>query len=335
MVRSKARVPSSAAPTTVLAQANGLSSKTAALRPSSLHFPLLVLSSLALSSVLYTIAARYSDGELGGVSRRLTEWWEVAGLVGWKAVELGIGWWSNYDGIDLASLTLLSHLPPLYLLTSFYQVRPITAVISLAIDILATYVPFRLLRPLLPAHKAATTRARVPNRSIITDLPVRVVTTLLAAAIYSVTVFASYRTWLPVHLVTHFDGLRDISAAHSPVLPWLFASFLPVGYAAHEFLFTPFTGSSSDPKDRVVPAFNPVTATLGETLRYNLWGYSRRSKFIITRTLTLMAVTGLHTWLHTFITLDGAESAGAVGWSSVWVLAVAVTGFAFGWVGDV
>ena len=248
---------------------------------------------------------------------------------------MGVALMMIYLGIDLASLTLLSHLPPLYLLTSFYSIRPSTAVASLVIDIITTYLPFRLLRPLLPAHKPATTKSAVPNRSIITDLPVRALTTLLAAAIYGIVVYTSYRSWLPVHLVTYFDGLKDISAAHSPALPLLIASFIPIGYAAHEFLFTPFAGSTADLNDLATPAFDPETATLGETLRYNFWGYSKRSKFIITRTLTLMAVTGLNTWLHTFVTIEGAESLGAVGWSSVWVAAAALTGLTFWWVGNV
>lgn len=228
----------------------------------------------------------------------------------------------------------MSHLPPLYLLTTFYSIRPTTVLTSLAIDIVSNYLPFRLLRPLLPAHAPASTKVAVPNRSIITDFPVRVMTTLLAAAIYSTVIYGSYRSWLPVHLVTYFDGLKDISAAHSPALPLLIATFIPVGYAAHEFLFTPFAGSAADPDDGLTP-FNPATATLGETLRYNFWGYSARSKFILTRTITLMLVTGLNTWLHTFVTIEGVENYGALGWSSVWVMAAGLTGMVFWWVGDV
>lgn len=232
-------------------------------------------------------------------------------------------------------MTLLSHLPPLFLLTTFYGIHPTTIMASLAIDILATYLPFRLLRPLLPAHKPASTKAPVPNRSIINDLPVRMITSLLAAAIYATVLYGSYGSWLPVHLVTYFDGLKDISAAHSPALPVLIATFLPVGYAAHEFLFTPFAVSTAEAEGEAPPSFDPETATLSETLRYNLWGYSRPARFIMTRLFTLMAVTGFNTWLHTFVTIEGAELYGAVGWSSVWVLATALTGFAYWWVGAI
>lgn len=88
--------------TIVVTQPNALPSRTSKI-PGPLRFPALVTLSLVLSSVLYSIAARYLFvGDLGSVSRRLTEWWEVIGLVGWRAVELGIGWWSNYDGEILA-----------------------------------------------------------------------------------------------------------------------------------------------------------------------------------------------------------------------------------------
>lgn len=232
-------------------------------------------------------------------------------------------------------MTLLSHLPPLFLLSTFYAIRPTTVVASLAIDIVTTYLPFRLLRPLLPAHKPASTKAPVPNRFVINDLPVRLVTTVLAAAIYGTVIYGSYKSWLPVHLVTYFDGLKDISAAHSVALPLLIASLLPVGYAAHEFLFTPFAATTAEYEDEEPVVFDPATATLAETLQYNFWGYSRASKFLITRAITLMVVTGFNTWLHTFVTIEGAENLGAIGWSSVWVLAAAATSFAFWWVGGI
>lgn len=247
--------------------------------------------------------------------------------------------WTAIDcadlGVDLASLTLLSHFPPLYLLHQFYAIHATTIIASLAIDIITNYLPFRLLRPLLPAHEPTSTEVPVPNRPIITNLPVRILTSLLAAAIYGIVLYASYASWLSVHLVTYFEGLKDISAAHSPAFPLLVLSLIGVGYAAREFLFTPFAGSTSDPRDAMAPPFDPATATLGETLRYNLWGYSKRSKFIITRTITLMLVTGLNTWLHTFVTIEGAENYGALGWSAIWVVSAAITGLAFWWVADV
>ena len=101
------------------------------------------------------------------------------------------------------------------------------------------------------------------------------------------------------------------------------------------FLFTPATAAKADKYDKQTAAFNPETATLGETVMYNLWGYSHRARKLIRRTAVLVAVGGAHTIIQTYGTLEGAELVGAAGWSSVWGLAATLTGAAFLWVGDV
>ncbi|KAI9852665.1 MAG: hypothetical protein M1838_006122 [Thelocarpon superellum] len=284
--------------------------------PPALQFPLLLSTSLVLSSLLYSGLVRFTAGDLGSVSRSLNEWRDVGGLIAWRATELGIGWWMEYDGIDLASLTLLAHLPPLYLLGTFYEIHPGTVLTSLVIDLTTTYLPFRLCRPLA-------------SRSIVSDLPIRALTTALGAAVYGTVLYASYQSWLPIYLVVHFDGIRDISAAHAPAFPLLVATCLPIGYAAQEFLFTAATGETGK------VAFNPTTATFGETVYYNLWGYSARTKAVILRTATLVFVTGVNTWVQTFVTVQGVENNGAIGYATLWSTAAAVTGLAFIWVGNV
>jgi hypothetical protein len=52
--------------------------------PRPLRFPLLVILSLSLSSLLYSFAAQYTAGELAAVSRSLNEWWEVGVLTAWR-----------------------------------------------------------------------------------------------------------------------------------------------------------------------------------------------------------------------------------------------------------
>lgn len=64
---------------------------------SVLHFPFLVLFSLTLSSALYTFASGFTAGDLSSVSRSIDDWWQVAGLIGWKTAELAVGWWGEYD----------------------------------------------------------------------------------------------------------------------------------------------------------------------------------------------------------------------------------------------
>lgn len=303
--------------------------------PTAMRFPLLVLLSLSLSALLYSVSSELMVGDLSSVSRSLNEWWQVGGLLGCKTLELAVGWWGEFDGYDLASLTLLSHMPPLYLLTAFYGIRPTTALSSLAIDMAATYIPFRLLRPVLATHASDAPKGTVSNRSIINDLPVQLYTTVLAAGVYAVVVFTSFLSWLPVHLVTHFDGIRDISAAHNSQLPTLILFLLPVGIAAKSFLFTPATGAKPDLGDMVQMAFNPETASLGETIRYNVWGYSKRTRTMIKRSATLAALCFVNTTLQVAATIAGAEAVGAAGWAGVWSTAALLTGATFWWVGHV
>ena len=208
-------------------------------------------------------------------------------------------------------------------------------IMNLTIDVVTTYLPFQLLREVSPTHATEAPKGLVSNRSVINDFSVRLYTTLLAAGIYGVIVFGSFGTWLPVYLVTHFDGIRDISAAHSAALPFLIMSFLPIGYAAREFLFTAATGARPDAYDKELARFNPATATLNETIMYNLLGYSKRTRTLVKRTATVAITGGLHTWLETYITIEGVEGLGAAGWSIVWAIAAALTGAAYWWVADV
>lgn len=58
--------------------------------PSPVRFLLVVFNSLLLSSVLFTMTSSVTLGELGRVSKHLEAWWEVGGLMLWKAVEVVI-----------------------------------------------------------------------------------------------------------------------------------------------------------------------------------------------------------------------------------------------------
>ena len=242
---------------------------------------------------------------------------------------------SSLLGTDFAALTFLTHVPYHYFLSTFYNIRPTTSACCIAIDTLAAYVPFYSLKVSSSIHSIKTPKGVAANRSVINDIGVQVYTSLLAAGIYGVVVLGSYGLWLPVFLEIHFDGLRDISAAHSQNFPWLILSFLPTGFAAKVFLFTPATAAKADKYDKKTAAFDPKTATLGETVVYNLWGYSHRARILVTRTAVLIAVGGAHTIIQTYGSLEGAELLGAAGWYGVWGLAATLTGAAFLWVTDV
>lgn len=218
---------------------------------------------------------------------------------------------------------------------SFYSVRPSTFLACICIDVLSTYIPFYTLKVSSSVHSVKTPRGVAANRSVINDSYVQIAISLLAACIYGVVVLGSYSSWLPTYIVTHFDGVRDISKLYNSNFPLLAASFVPLGIAAKVFMFTPATAAKPDKYDKEIKRFDPEEATLWETLVYNVWGHSKRTRALIMRTATLVAVSSLHTSLQTYVTVEGSEGFGGVGWSSVWALAATLTGVAFWWVGDV
>ncbi|EPE36762.1 hypothetical protein GLAREA_08925 [Glarea lozoyensis ATCC 20868] len=305
--------------------------------PTPLRFPLLVVLSLSLSSFLYSLAAPVIEGDLASVSRRLEGWGEVLGLAGWKAGELGLGWWGGFDGYDLAALSLLGKGPSLYLLGTFYNIRAATVVTSLLIDALATYIPFRLLRPLSRAHAASTApdSTIVPNKDIVTDSSIQILTTLLASSIYSLTLFSAYATYLPVYFVTYFNKIYSIEAAHSATLVSLFPITLLLGVAAKSFIFTPAAAAAPSLLEARDTVFNPATATLTETFWYNVWSFSPRTRTVIQRTATLALVSGVNTFVQTYVTIEGVEAVGALAYAGVWAVAAVVTGASLGAVGAV
>lgn len=67
--------------------------------PPQIRFPLLVFLSLTISAVLYTVISPFTPGDLSIVSNTQDQWWQIAGLNGWKAVQLAVGWFAGYDSV--------------------------------------------------------------------------------------------------------------------------------------------------------------------------------------------------------------------------------------------
>lgn len=203
------------------------------------------------------------------------------------------------------------------------------------IDILTTYIPFRLLRPLAPTHNPSAAASTSIDRMIVDDVYVRIWTTLLAASIYGIVIYGSYRAWLPVFLIQHFEGIKDLSQAHSLGYIAVLLGILPVGHAAREFIFTPSSSSRASSLNIKDSSDKLVTVTAKQKITRFIWGFEPRTKTVIERTGTLILVSGFNTWFQTFMTVEGVESLGAAGWSGVWATAAALTGLMFWWVGDV
>ena len=231
----------------------------------------------------------------------------------------------------------MTHFPPLYLLTTFYNIRPSTIWVSLLVDIGAAYVPFKLLRQRSPYHSTSDApKGTVANRSVIADSGVRLSTTVLGALVYAVTLFISFKTpFFRLTLARDFTGLRDLSAVYEPAIPALVIATVVLGAAASLFVFTPALGARPDATDNAIDSFDPEHATFSETLMFNIWGWHTRTRTLLKRTLTLAVMTGLNTWLQLFVTVEGTEAFGSAIWAAPWAISALVAGAGFWWSGDV
>ncbi|KAA8646194.1 hypothetical protein EYZ11_010052 [Aspergillus tanneri] len=313
--------------------------------PSSVRFILVVASNLILSTLLFTLTASITLRELGNVSKQL-EAWEVGGLIAWKAVEVGLAWILGYDGRDASSFIFLVHLPTYALLASFYNIRPTTVLVSYAIVLFSTSIPFILLRSPTSVHNLSHVPWDVvSNRSILQDRPTTIYTTVVATSIFTVTLYLSYATFLPSFLVVHFEPIPNISAVHAgPAgLPILFVSLLPFGWAARDFLFASSAGAvassppSSSKSEESTKKGSGSPSREGEYLACAVyrktWGtLSVKTKVLVSRTFVLAGILVGNTIIQVAGTIDGADIKGASVWGAVWAVATFVVAGTFGWI---
>jgi len=243
-------------------------------------------------------------------------------------------------GKDLVSLACLSNLPYYFLLHTFYELHMFSCLTALTIDILSIGIPFALLRPLIHAHEPG----KSPNQQVAQDRTIFLLMGLFGSVIYAVFVYGSLYTWLPVHMVTHFDGVRSLQAAHDASIELLICMLVPVGWATTQFLFTPMVGARANPgitDPELHPEkvrFDPENANMGETLAFNLGfgrdGFSKRGEVLAKRTAVLVACSVTNTVVRTFMTISGTELVGCLGWASVWGVAATLTSLAYAWAGN-
>ncbi|KAI6783871.1 uncharacterized protein J7T54_001747 [Emericellopsis cladophorae] len=298
--------------------------------PAYAQFPLAATLSFALASTGYSLLGEYTKGELASVSRSQDTWGEVGILAGWRLIELGLGWFGNMDSIDVAAMDLLSHGPSLYLLTAFYGLSPSTGMISLLVDITSAAVPFYLLRPLSAVHSRSS---KLHNRELV-GFGLQAYTTALSTGIYAVTIVLSLRLLLPRILVIYFSGLPTLEPAYSASYAALLPVALAFGAAASNFIYPPFATTDKVKDDEKIGEFDPATATLRETVEWNIAGYTAKTKVIVRRTATAAFVTAFNTYLACTMTVYGIASTGAATYAAVWVSAVLTSGLGLAYVGS-
>lgn len=122
-----------------------------------------------------------------------------------------------------------------------------------------------------------------------------------------------------------------------PAYDATYAAVLPAtvlfGLAASTFIFAPFATTGKAKEDDSIAEFDPVEATLGETVWWNVWGYTAKTKVVIRRTIVAMLVSSIKTYLSCTLTVYGIESTGAVVYAAVWAFAALCTGVGLGFVG--
>ncbi|QIW95804.1 hypothetical protein AMS68_001322 [Peltaster fructicola] len=306
-----------------------------------LRFPLVLILSLSLRLAAYTLVAEWAGLELASVSRDLRKDWQVGAVLTWKVLELIGVWWAEYDWIDLASLSLLSNLPFYFLLSSFYQLSGLSIGTSLTIDIVSLTLPFILLR----SHVRSTRDEdllRPLGRAVAHDYQILALTSVLAAVVFGATLYISFASWLPVHMIEHFDNLRTLDIAHDSNIYKLAGLFVPAGLAAMHFLFLPTVSASNsllsalDSVTKDAP-FDPESATLLQTIAYNFGlkeEMSAKTEVLFKRTAVLALGSAINTFVRVFATIDGAEASGALGWAALWAGAISFVGVVFRWVAE-
>lgn len=217
----------------------------------------------------------------------------------------------------------------MFLLTTFYGLSPSSAVSALVIDVLSIAAPFYLVLPLSRADGSAW---RGCNRDVL-DIPMQILTSILSTAIYTVTLVLSLRFLLPRILVLYFSGLPTLEPAYSASYTHVFPVTLLFGLAASTFIFAPFATTGKSTEDAKVEQFDPVNASLGQTVWWNFWGYTAKTKVVIRRTAAAAVLTGVGTFLACTQKIHGVESSGAAAYAGVWVTSAILAGVGLGLVG--
>lgn len=233
-------------------------------------------------------------------------------------------------------------MPFYYLLNAFYTAHDYAVLPALATDLLSVALPFALFTQ-ASASPTDAKLTKAASREIVRDWQVLSLVTVFGAAIYAVTLYTSAYTWLPVYMVTHFDNLRALHQPRDENLPLQVLLAAPAGLATTRFLFVPAVAASNRllrAFDAVAapPKFDSETATLGQTLAYNLGfgadGFSARTRVLAKRTVILVLSSFVNTFVRVFGTIEGTEYVGALGWSALWAGAGLLTGLAYGWVAE-
>ncbi|KAJ4144720.1 hypothetical protein LMH87_003592 [Akanthomyces muscarius] len=288
----------------------------------ALTFALLFAGRFALATV--------TGDEMGTLRTQPETAMELLLLAGWRAAEVALAWVANLDFIDVGLVSFVAHAPSFWLLAMFYGIRPATAVAGTLIDVAAPAAAFALARPLGSLRFAGP---RLYNKDLVSG-PFQVLIAALSTNVYAAVVSLSLRFLLPRVFVLYFHGIPTVAPAYSASFLALLPTALFFGVAASKFIFAPYVTTGKSKEDEKIRQFDPVQASLRETVWWNFWGYTLRSRIVITRTAIVTVMTAVSTYLALAIAIDGVSCLGAATYALVWASATAGTGLALGLVGQ-
>ncbi|OAA78276.1 hypothetical protein LEL_05099 [Akanthomyces lecanii RCEF 1005] len=288
----------------------------------ALTFALLFAGRFALATV--------TGDEMGTLRTQPETAMELLLLAGWRAAEVALAWVANLDFIDVGLISFVAHAPSFWLLAMFYGIRPATAVAGTLIDVAAPAAAFALARPLGSLRFAGP---RLYNKDLVSG-PFQVLIAALSTNVYAAVVSLSLRFLLPRVFVLYFHGIPTVAPAYSASFLALLPTALFFGVAASKFIFAPYVTTGKSKEDEKIRQFDPVQASLRETVWWNFWGYTLRSRIVITRTAIVTVMTAVSTYLALAIAIDGVSCLGAATYALVWASATAGTGLALGLVGQ-
>lgn len=231
----------------------------------------------------------------------------------------------------MTALTVLTHMPFVYLITTFYDISLSTAAAHMNIEVLSIAIPTALLRKRSAAHDATKP---LRNRFLLKSFQVQWSSALLASGVYVTVIYTALKSGkLTTFMSTHFEILT-LTKAHEESTIKLAGKLATMAYAAKEFFLNPSIAvqpqsGAATPQE----VFDASTATLPQTVKHNVWYFSKRTRTLIQQTAIANAFMFVNT-VQKAMTLKNTEVLGAVGYASIWVFSNSLIALWYVWVGD-
>lgn len=243
----------------------------------------------------------------------------------------------------MALFTFVTNFPHTYFLWTFYLIDWAPLTLTLTLSTVASFAGFSYAR--LGALDFT------PLSGIGQDAITWASSRLLSAGLYAVPMILSLNTWLPVHLAVYWNDLETLAPARSTTILQLAPAFFLLGHSTVGLILNPIVQHKiqlhQEAPTSAYEEFDPATATLGETVAYNMdallvWRHVRPALFfLIKRTAVLTFWTIANVAFHACATVEGCDTTspgwfkGPALWGTLWGTGAVASGLGMGWVGGI